>query len=335
MADPPPLRYVPAADVAAAMPALPDRLRLAERVLVGLATGAELPPKIGVHPRGEGAFAHAMPALLRGDAADGRDDLLGLKWISGVPANLLADLPALTALVIVNDPQTGIPRAIMDGGPITAARTAAVSGVAIAHWAPAAPRRDGRGFRAAIVGAGAQGRGHLPVLGHVLPGADLAIFDREPARATDLAALAREVEGIGTVRVAGSAREAVSTADVVLTCVSFGPVRQVMTADWFAPDALVVPVDYDTSVAADVASSAAVFLVDEVAQFAASRAAGSFDGYPDPTATMGEALLAGLPRPANGRVVAAHLGTGLADLVFADAILRAAEASGLGIVLPR
>jgi len=30
-----------------------------------------------------------------------------------------------------------------------------------------------------------------------------------------------------------------------------------------------------------------------------------------------------------------HLGVGLADLVFADAILRAAEARGIGTLLPR
>jgi hypothetical protein len=33
--------------------------------------------------------------------------------------------------------------------------------------------------------------------------------------------------------------------------------------------------------------------------------------------------------------VVSHLGVGLADLVFADAIVRSAEAAGLGTVLPR
>ena len=42
----------------------------------------------------------------------------------------------------------------------------------------------------------------------------------------------------------------------------------------------------------------------------------------------------GANRP-TGRVVATHLGTGLADVVFGSAILAAAEARGLGTVLPR
>ncbi len=39
--------------------------------------------------------------------------------------------------------------------------------------------------------------------------------------------------------------------------------------------------------------------------------------------------------PAHGRVVVSHLGVGLADVIFADAILRRAEALGLGMDLPR
>ena len=112
-----------------------------------------------------------------------------------------------------------------------------------------------------------------------------------------------------------------------MTAASFGPVRQVMTTDWLADDALVVPVDYATYCAAEVARDAALFLVDDRGQFLANRDAGLFDDYPDPTATLGEAILAGTTRPASGRVVATHLGVGLADVVFGDAILRRARRS--------
>ena len=58
------------------------------------------------------------------------------------------------------------------------------------------------------------------------------------------------------------------------------------------------------------------------------------DAYPDPDATIGEAILAGTPRPP-GRVVGMHLGVGLADLVFGDAIVREARRRRLGTPLPR
>jgi ornithine cyclodeaminase/alanine dehydrogenase-like protein (mu-crystallin family) len=326
------LRYLSAADVVAAMPPLPERLRLADVTLRGLASGADLPPKIGVHPRENSSFAHAMPAFLPGTSADGADDRLGMKWVLGFSGNRERGLPAIHGLVLLNDPQTGVPIAILDAGPITAERTAAVSGVAIRTYAPAA---TGRPPRAALIGAGVQGRSHLAVLGHLLPGVDLRLFDRDSARAAELRDLAAATPGIGTATVAGSARGAVRDADVVITAASFAPPneRQVMTNDWLAPGALIVPVDYATYCAAEVAAGAAMFLTDHLDQFLANRDAGNFDGYPDPSAMLGEALAAATPRPA-GRVVVSHLGTGLADVVFGMAILEAAIARGLGTVLP-
>jgi alanine dehydrogenase len=325
-----PLRYLTAADVEAAMPPLDERLRLAEQTLVALVEDAELPPKVGLHPRPEGSFAHAMPAHLRGAAEDGRDDLLGMKWIAGFPGNRDRRLPALHGLVLLADPTTGVPLALLDAGPITAERTAAVSGVAIARFAPPVTERAPR---AALIGAGVQGRSHLPVLGRVLPGVELAVYDRHPDRAETLAATARTIEGIASAHTSPTAREAIETADVVVTAASFGPVRQVMTPDWLARDALVVPIDNATFCSAAVAREARLFLVDHREQFLANRDAGLFEDYPDPTATIGEAIVAGTPRPAVGRVVVSHLGVGLADLVFGAAILRRADAAGLGTTL--
>jgi ornithine cyclodeaminase/alanine dehydrogenase-like protein (mu-crystallin family) len=330
----PSLRYLSAADVVAAMPPLEERLRLAEKTLVGLADGsAELPAKIGVHPRSHSSFGHAMPAYLRGADPDGGKDLLGLKWVVGFPGNSAHGLPTIAATVILSDPATGLPMAILDGGPITAARTAAISGVAIRRFAPGGRAGDGARRRVALLGAGVEGHSHIPVIGHVLPGAEVAIFDRHHDRAVALAAAASRTEGIGRATAAPDARRAVDGADVVITAVSFGPVHQIMTGDWLVPDALVVPVDYATTCAAEVVRDAGLFLVDELGQFLANRAAGLFEGYPDPTATLGEAILDGTTRPEAGRVVATHLGTGLADLIFSDAIVRAATEAGLGTVL--
>ncbi len=330
MSVPPPLRYLSAADVAAAMPGIDARLDLAERTLRGLAGAAELPPKIGVHPSPDGSFAHAMPAFMPG--GDG-PDRLGMKWVLGYSSNNALGLPAIHGTLLLNDPQTGVPTGILDAGPITAQRTAAISGVAIRAWAPAV---SGRRIRAALIGAGVQGGSHVPVIGHVLAGVELAVYDPDPDRATALAATARTTTGIAAAAVAPSARDAVDGADVVVSAASFLPPgeRQTMTNDWLAPDALVVPIDYATYCAAEVARDAALFVVDHRDQFLANRDAGQFDGYPDPTAMFGEALGAAAGRPA-GRIVATHLGTGLADVVFGTAILEAAETMGVGVLLTR
>ena len=343
MPDLPPLRWFGAADVVAAMPDIEERLRLAEVTMTALARpgASQLPPKIAIHPRAEAAFVHAMPAHLR--AADAQGDLVGMKWVAGYATNAALGMPGIHAIVVLNDPATGVPTAMLDGGPITAQRTAAVSGLAIRRWGPGAAEGGGAGAgqgaanpQVAIIGAGVQGHSHLPVIGHVLPGATLHLFDRDRARAEALAAAARGTVGIAAATIHDEARAAVAGADVVVSAASFGPAaeRQSMTNAWLRPEATVVPIDYATYCAAEVARDAALFLVDQREQYLANREAGQFDGYPEPMATIGEAILAGTPRPA-GRVVVTHLGVGLADLVFADAIVREADARGLGVRLAR
>ena len=127
----PPLRWFGAADVAAAMPPLEERLRLAELTMTSLARpgASQLPPKIAIHPRPADSFVHAMPAHLRADAADG--DLVGMKWVAGYASNNELGIPSISAIVVLNDAATGMPVAMLDGGPITAERTAAVSGVGL------------------------------------------------------------------------------------------------------------------------------------------------------------------------------------------------------------
>lgn len=326
------LRHLCADEVAAAMPPISERLELAALVMRSLGVDAELPAKIGVHPRAPGAVAHAMPTLLRAASPDGADDLVGIKWIVGFPANPSIGLPTYSALVILNDPTTGLPIAIMDAGVITAARTAAISGVAIRQLAPR--HRSGEPFQVAVLGAGVQARGHLAVIGHVLPGAEVRLTDVDSARADTLASEAAHRDGLAAIRTVDSVREAVEGADVVVSVVSFGPEHQTLDPRWLGPDTLFVAVDYDMQAPASLAREA-FFVTDERDQFLATRAGGEeFAAYPDPDATIGEVLRDALPRPA-GPILVSHLGVGLADVVFADAILTRAESLGLGRILPR
>ncbi len=333
------LRYLSGADVAAAMPPLAERLVLAERTMLALGGGAELPPKIGVHPRQPGSLAHAMPALLRGDAPDGSTDLVGAKWIAGFPANTARGLPAYHALVLLNDPVTGEPLAVMDAAAITAQRTAAISGTAIRRFMAGGSGPGGKAARVAVLGAGAQARSHLPVLGHLLPGCRIRLTDVDWGRAAALAGEAAAIAGIASADVASDVREAVEEADVVVSVVSFGPDRQALDAAWLGSETLFIAVDYDMQAPADLARRS-LFAVDDRDQFLAARSGLVFAGYPDPDATIGELLrgdaaVPGSRHPGGGRILVSHLGVGLADVVFAAAILERAGRLGLGRILPR
>jgi ornithine cyclodeaminase/alanine dehydrogenase-like protein (mu-crystallin family) len=89
-------------------------------------------------------------------------------------------------------------------------------------------------------------------------------------------------------------------------------------------------------VPASVVARASRFLVDDVAQFEATRTDTIFRDYPRPDASIGEALTSSaLTVRGGGPLVVTHLGVGLADVVFADAIVRRATEMGIGIELAR
>jgi ornithine cyclodeaminase/alanine dehydrogenase-like protein (mu-crystallin family) len=111
-----------------------------------------------------------------------------------------------------------------------------------------------------------------------------------------------------------------------------------MGPEWLAPGTLAVAVDFATYASAELARDVQHFVVDDRDQFLAYREAGYFDGYPEPSATMGELLNSGSPaevEPAGLPALVTHLGVGLADVIFADALRRRAEELGEGIELER
>ena len=227
-----------------------ERLALAERTMTALVADAELPPKIGVHPRPDGSFAHAMPALSCADAdPHGADDLLGIKWVAGFARPTASrGLPAINASLILNDPTTGVPVAILDGGADHGAadrrglrrRHRAVRAAASAARRRRGPRSSGRASRATATCRSS---------GTCCPG--VALVDPRPAPGAgrrDSRTTAERTAGSAAVRVAPiGPRRGRRRRRRRHRCLVPAPAeRQAMTDDWLAPDALVVAVDYAT-----------------------------------------------------------------------------------------
>ncbi|MDO4313100.1 MAG: ornithine cyclodeaminase family protein [Eubacteriales bacterium] len=78
-------------------------------------------------------------------------DVIGTKILSIFPENAKLGLPSIDGIVLLNDPVTGAPVAVLDGQAVTAWRTGAVGGVGIRHLS----RKDCH--TVGIVGAGVQG----------------------------------------------------------------------------------------------------------------------------------------------------------------------------------
>jgi alanine dehydrogenase len=297
-------------EVAGLLPGIPEQLDLVERTYRSLAAGrVELPPKPGVHPRKD-SFVHAMPAYLRDE------DVVALKWVAGYPANKERGLPYITGLIVLNDAETGLPLAIMDGAEITAARTAAASGVCVRRFAPAGWRR------AAILGCGEQGQFHARLLRALEPGVRIRAWDPHPER---IGRLGEQVEA------AGGWEKAVADADVVVTA---GPIVEdpdpPIRPEHLGERWLALPIDFDFYVTEEAVAAADLFLADDVGQFEYYREQGHFQGWPEPAGSVGEGLAAsGSP----GRVVCCNLGIGALDAAFASAVLERARAAGAGTEL--
>jgi N-[(2S)-2-amino-2-carboxyethyl]-L-glutamate dehydrogenase len=88
----------------------------------------------------------ALPASIGGPA---RVD--GLKWISSFPENVAAGIPRASAVLILNDHDTGYPFACLEASIISATRTAASAALAADWLSRSRPRPRRVGF----VGGGA------------------------------------------------------------------------------------------------------------------------------------------------------------------------------------
>ena len=309
------MRFLSDADVVRLLPAPQQVVALAHDALVALAHGdAEVPAKPAVHPGGA-AFANALPA------AYPSRNLLGCKWISIFPDNPASGLATASGLMVVNDGSTGVPRVVMEAGALTAARTAAVSGACIAALGRS-------GAPTAILGAGVQARSHLRVLDSI-GSRDVTVFARRPAARQELQEWAQcETPGV-RLRLVDSREEAVRAADVVVTALSIGLSGAHLDPGWFTDRALVLPLDYASSIGPDIAASA-LLSADHLPQFETVRAAGALGDYPAATHWTGDLLTRGA---STERVVCQNLGNGLSDLVVAAAVADVAESQDAGHVL--
>src|SRR6266513_1886118 len=176
-----------------------DLIPAMEKALIDFSTGKVTQPVrqvIAVDP--PGGFYGMMPALT--------PEGLGQKIVTFYPPNAEKDLPTHMATILLNDPQTGAPLAVMDGRLITEMRTAAVS--AVATKLLAAP--DAKVL--AILGSGVQARSHVKALKLVRRFEEIRVWSRTPAHAEGFA---EEIGG-----KAMPAEAAVRDADVVVTVTS-------------------------------------------------------------------------------------------------------------------
>ena len=283
----------------------------------------EMPPKPGIHPGGD-SFMHAMPAYVPKLKA------AGIKWVSGNPNNQKKGLPYISGLLILNDPETGIPLAIMDATWITGTRTGAASAVAGKYLA----RKDSSAM--GVIACGVQGRSHLEAFSCLFNLKHVRAYDIDPAvaeRYADDMSSKLDMD----VRPVNSAKEAVTDMDIVVTS---GPIFKdpspVIEPDWLAPGGFASPVDFDSYWKPAALKQMDKLVTDDIEQMEYFRKIGYFKQTPTGFADLGEIACgkkAGRKTPEE-RIAALNLGIALDDMATAILIYNKAKEKGVGTELP-
>jgi ornithine cyclodeaminase/alanine dehydrogenase len=316
----PRLLYLSRVDVERAALDLATIIRLLECAFREKGEGrVEMPPKPGIHPRPE-SFIHAMPASIPALGS------AGVKWVSGYPANPARDLPYIAGLLVLNDPDTGLPLAVMDCTWITAYRTGAATALAAVHLA----RPDSA--TVAVLGCGVQGRTNLLALATRFPVTRVFAYDVWPEAAARFVNDMRAQLGID-VAVVTAPRDAVVAADLVVTA---GPILKqpspVIGADWLQPGAFASAVDFDSYWRPDALSQIDKLATDDLAQFDYYRKVGYFQATPAPYASLDEIVTGRRPGRERDeeRTMAMNLGLAIDDMAVAPEIYRRAVERQLG-----
>lgn len=207
----PRIRYLTRGDVAAVggdhSDLYVDALRSA---LVAHARGLTVQPLKPYLRVGKGHIADRIIAMPAHVGSSGEAGMSGIKWVGSKHDNPESGLERASAVIVLNDPETNYPVAIMEGGLVSAWRTAAVTCLAARHLA----RPDFTDL--SLIGCGLIGTTQVTALLQQFP--SLTTIHAYDVREDAVRALAERVGDRATVRVAASAEDAVRAGDVVVPC---------------------------------------------------------------------------------------------------------------------
>lgn len=292
-------------------------------VLASLARGELYQPLRSIaRPPEAGTLLGLMPAYRAEPSA-----AYALKEIVVVPTNPARGLDTHMGGVLLHDGETGELVAILNASPITEIRTAAVS--AVATRALARPGAE----RVAILGSGAQARGHVHAMRAVLGDPEIRVWSRSEDAAAQLA-------GEVGATVAPSVDAALFGAEVV--CTTTAATEPIVEKRWLASGAHVNAVgscfpttrelDTETVAHSSFFTDRRESCLNEAGDFILAAADGAV-GPDHIRAELGEVLAGMHPgrEHEDELTVFESLGIAVEDLASAELVVRRARERGVGV----
>jgi alanine dehydrogenase len=288
-----------------------------------------MPAKIYLDlPEFQGDF-RAMPAYIPSLKA------AGVKWVSSHSNNPRHGRPAVIAVLVLSDPETAEPLAVMDATHITLMRTGASGGVAAKHLA----REDSAVL--ALVGAGVQSHAQLEAVRLVRSITRVKLHDPSEEAVALFHQHFGAIEGL-SVTTCSSTREALEGADIVVTTTPCR--RPVVDRKWVADGMHINAIGADAvgkqELDVQILKDAQVFIDDREQAYHSGEvnvplSLGSLRKE-DIAGSLGEVVAEKLKGRASDSAITVFDSTGLAvqDMAVARAVYDRALEEGVGQKLP-
>ncbi len=264
----------------------------------------------------------ALPASIGGDQ---RVD--GLKWVSSFPDNVAAGIPRASAVLILNDHDTGYPFACLEASIINATRTAASAALAADRLSRGRPRPTRIGF----FGTGLIARyieTFLTGTGWTFD--EIGVHDTAPDSAAGFRGHLERTGTAAPITVHDTAEDLIRSSDLIVFATVAGT-PHVHERSWFDHDPLVLHVslrDLDPDIlltAANVVDDVEHCLKADTSPHLAEQRTGSRAFL---TGTLDDVITGRVTLPADQPVIFSPFGLGVLDLAVGKYVYDRTAASG-------
>jgi ornithine cyclodeaminase len=262
--------------------------------------------------------------------------LAGVKVVGDFVNNFEVDLPSELAVLCLFDPSTGAPKAILNATALTEMRTGAMTALGGKYLARKASRVLGH--------IGARGTAHWNVrlLDRLFGFSEIRVHSRRPeSRHAFAERLSRELNK--PVLAVDSWEQCVRDADIVVEASRLPAPEPLLRTEWIKPGSLVIPYGTMSAVELSLTDIMDKIVVDDWGQCRKGLPYGALRRHVDLQKLTEQTLHAEL-----GQIVAGvrpgrtseeetilfwHRGLSLSDIALGDAMIKKAQAMGVGQTL--
>lgn len=286
----------------------------------------DMPARIGIYPKRD-SFIHAMPAHIPSE------HISGMKWGSCFIQNSGGSrLSTISALLILNDQETGCPIAIMDGRWITAMRTPAVTMVGVKYLA------NGNAETYGMIGCGAQGKAHVRQITNHLPKLKrVHIYDSSQQAAKEFIDELQSDVDVEIIQ-SQSLQKLVTTSEVITSATAIvKEAEPQISHEWIEKGQTIFQCDLHSLFTNETVKRADKYIVDSIDQHDLLIEYGYYpQGLPEIYGEIGD-IVAGIKygrETTDELIINNNIGMAVEDIVLARAIFDRALHHVIGQKLP-